>query len=59
MIRDFIDSLIKTSSDESVFDGKEIQQLRNDDNLDLLVADMVIAGTSSIFILSRGREWKI
>ena len=46
VVRDFVDSLIKTSGDKSLFKDMDIDQVRREDNLDILLANMVIAGIS-------------
>ena len=45
-IRDFTDSLIKTSRDEKAFKNISAGQKRTVENLDLLLFDMIIAGNT-------------
>ena len=42
VVRDFVDSLIKTSRDKTVFQDIEDNGERNEDNLDILLADMIL-----------------
>ena len=43
-VRDFTDSLIKTSRDEEAFKSIRTAQKRSAENLDLLLSDLIVAG---------------
>ena len=46
VVRDFTDSLIKAAGDENLFQGMDSGQDDLKENLDLLLMNMVVAGTS-------------
>ena len=44
VVRDFVDSLIKTSGDESLFKDMGSEGIERGNNLDLLLSNMLLAG---------------